>query len=258
MPLPKLGKQAKRIDRRTLQFMDYLKAALPAPPGSMGYSSKVPLPWPMMLNDILGDCVPAAAGHMVEEWTANTGKVVTPRDAAILKAYEDVGGYVKGDPSTDNGCVMLDMLNYWRQVGVANHKILAYAELPLAQSGPWERTMPAGFEYSTWLFGNVFLGIQLPISAQGQSVWSVPPGGPVDDGSPGSWGGHCVPIVGYGGTGVQVVSWGQKLNVTWNFLWAYADEAYAVLSSDWIAASGQAPNHFDLAALEADLQKITQ
>jgi hypothetical protein len=36
----------------------------------------------------------------------------------------------------------------------------------------------------------------------------------------------------------------------------YCDEAYGVLSADWIAANDQAPSNFDLAQLEADLGEM--
>jgi len=44
--------------------------------------------------------------------------------------------------------------------------------------------------------------------------------------------------------------------MTWGFLDTYCDEAYAVLSQDWIEKSGLAPSNFDLTALQADLQQI--
>jgi hypothetical protein len=55
---------------------------------------------------------------------------------------------------------------------------------------------------------------------------------------------------------VTVITWGAKQRVTWSFLDAYCDEAYAVLSADWIAAINQAPNNFELTQLAADLTEI--
>jgi hypothetical protein len=37
----------------------------------------------------------------------------------------------------------------------------------------------------------------------------------------------------------------------------YCSEAYALISKDWIKASGLAPSGFDLAALEKDLKLVT-
>ena len=42
----------------------------------------------------------------------------------------------------------------------------------------------------------------------------------------------------------------------WDFLDTFADEAYAVLSMDWIESNGIAPNGFDLVSLKQDLQGL--
>ncbi len=251
-----LGKLAPRLEKRTLRMTKYLKA--PPAPRSQDWTGAETV-WPMYLNDTLGDCVVAASGHMIEEWTANAGKPFQPDNAQILKAYEDVGGYIPGDPSTDNGAVMLDALNYWRQTGIAGHTILAYVGIDPLKSGSFDGKTWRSLEImdAIWLFGAAYIGLQMPLSAQGMDIWTVPPGGAFGDGSPGSWGGHCVPVVSYSQNGLTVITWGQKMRMSWNFLHAYADEAYGVLSQDWIEANNQAPNHFDLVALKADLQRIT-
>lgn len=245
----KLGKQAARHDDRTLQFSNYMKAtAPPAPPKVEDWTKKVQN-WPMMLNDQIGDCTCACAGHMIEEWTAYAhAPGYTPADPQILQAYEAVGGYKPEDPSTDQGAVILDVLNYWRQTGIAGHPIQSYVGI--------DPKNHSEVEDAVYLFGNCYIGVQLPLSAQNQRVWSVPPGGPTGQGAPGSWGGHAIPIVEYDSRGVTVITWGAKKRVTWSFLDTYCDEAYAVLSADWIAANNQAPSNFDLAQLQADLSAI--
>ena len=244
----RLGKTAPRRDRRTFRLSKYMPT-LPAPFDHVNWLSKPnAIGWPMMLNDTLGDCVCAASGHMVEQWTTYTGVPAILPDADVLAMYEQVGGYVPGDSSTDNGCGMLSALNWWRQTGLAGHKILGYAAVD------WNNLSEV--KNSIRFLGNLYLGIQLPISAQGQYSWQVPVGGPYGDGSPGSWGGHCIPVVSYDKTGLIVITWGQKFFMTWGFLHTYADEAYAVLSPDWIAATGLAPNQFNLAQLQADLAQL--
>ena len=258
----RLGKRAPRRDKRTLQFSKYVdRTKLPLPPKEAGYSLKVQ-DWPMMLNDQLGDCVIAAAGHMVEQWTQYaSGTPAIISDSDILKAYEDVGGYIPGQPWTDQGCDMLSALNYWRKTGIGGHKIAAYAALDLNQM--------LDVSLAVSLFGNVYLGVALPLYVQGSDVWEVPSHGPYGDGSPGSWGGHAIPIVGYSylppsninpnhEPGLQVVSWGQIYPMTWNFIVAYADEAYAVISQDWINKNGMSPSGFNMKALLADLAEITK
>jgi hypothetical protein len=206
--------------------------------------------WPMMLNDTLGDCVPAAMGHMVEQWSTYAGSPVIPTNAQVLSAYEAIGGYVPGDPSTDNGCDMLTALNYWRQTGIAGHKIFAFVQVnPLDADEIRE---------AIYLFGNVFTGLALPISAQGEDAWTVPPGGKSSpNGSPGSWGGHCVPSVADSPQSRTVVTWGEVLKMSPNFFIDYVDELYAVLSLDWIESNGLSPSQFNLAQLQADLEIVT-
>jgi hypothetical protein len=99
------------------------------------------------------------------------------------------------------------------------------------------------------------LGIQLPITAQGASTWEVPPN-LTGNGAPGSWGGHCVPIMYYDPENYMVVTWGQKLLAQANFVKIYSDEAYAVLSHEWVSGADLAPSGFDLTALEAELAKL--
>jgi hypothetical protein len=251
MKLPKLGKRLPKIDPRTLRLRDYiapLKAAFNGPPAHVNWVKTGAPAWPMMLNDSLGDCVCAAAGHMQEQWTTWKGQTITPGDSAILNMYEKVGGYVPGEPATDNGCNMLDALNWWKGTGIQGRRIAAYAAVNYEDR--------AEVKTAVELFGNLYLGIQLPLSAQGQNVWQVPVGGPSGNGAPGSWGGHCIPVVSYDPTGLIVVTWGQQLFMTWGFLNTYADEAYAVLSPDWIESSGFSPGKVDLAQLMADLAKI--
>jgi len=83
-------------------------------------------------------------------------------------------------------------------------------------------------------------------------VWVVPPGGPVGPGAPGSWGGHAVPVVAYDARTLTVITWGQRLSMTWGFFETYCDEAYAILDGDWLK-NNECPAGFDLATLEADL-----
>ncbi len=246
-----LGKRAVRHDHRTLKLADYLPTRLPAQPLAAGYTDKIDS-WPMFMNDTIGNCVIAAAGHMVQEWTTYASSPVLLTDKDILYGYEQVGGYVPGDPSTDQGCDMLTALNFWRKTGFGGHKIAAYVSINIKK--------PSEIALAVWLFGNVFAGFALPLTVQNQTTWSVPRGGTVGDGSPGSWGGHCVPIVGYsnvtGSAGTQIVTWGDVYSVTWPFISKYADELYAVLSPDWIERTGKAPSGFNMAQLQADLAAI--
>jgi len=108
---------------------------------------------------------------------------------------------------------------------------------------------------AVYLFEGCYIGLALPVSAQTQTVWSVPPGGAQGSGAPGSWGGHAVPVVAYDARSLTVITWGARKQMTWTFWDAYCDESYAALSSDMLK-HGKAPTGFDLTALQADLQNI--
>jgi hypothetical protein len=109
---------------------------------------------------------------------------------------------------------------------------------------------------SVYIFGGCYIGLALPISAQTQNVWSVPPGSLQGPGAPGSWGGHAVPVVAYDSLGLTVVTWGALKQMTWGFWDAYCDESYGLLSPDWVNAKKIAANGFNLAQLKADLKAI--
>jgi len=248
----KLGKQAARHDPRTLLLASYLTPSIPIPPPSFDLTAKVPH-WGMMVNDQLGDCTCAAAGHLLMEWTANAGKkMFTPTDKQIIAAYSAITGYNPVTGAHDDGAVEVDVLNYWRQSGIAGHKIGAYVALE-----------PANHSHimdSVYIFEGCYIGLQLPISAQAQvqnhQPWSVPPGGTTGDGKPGSWGGHAVPVVAYDTRGVTVVTWGALQLMTWSFWEAYTEEAYAILSNDYLTKKKQSPQGFNMQQLQEDLADL--
>jgi hypothetical protein len=113
----------------------------------------------MMENDQLGDCTCAAAGHLIMEWTKNAqSTMVTPTDDQIVAAYSAITGYNPQTGANDNGAVEVDVLNYWRQTGIAGHQIQAYMAL---EPSNHQHVMDA-----VWIFGGCYIGLALPKSAQ--------------------------------------------------------------------------------------------
>ncbi len=241
----RLGKLAARHDNRTLLFAKYASPTLPLPPPAKDWGSKVKS-WPMYANDRIGDCTCAAAGHMVEAWTSQAKKAIAvPTDKEVLAAYEQVSGYNPRTGANDNGAVELDVLKYWRKTGIGSHKLGAFVYV--------EPKNHLHVKQSVMLFGGIYIGLTLPVSAQDQDVWTVPAGGTNGPGAPGSWGGHAVNVVAYDDHGITVITWGAKKRMTWAFWDAYCEEAYALLSRDFINAKGAAPSGFNLAQLKKDL-----
>lgn len=245
----RLGKNRPKFDSRTLLFGAYTTKNLPSPPSSVDYSKAV-TSWPMMGNDTNGDCTCAAAGHMIEEWTANTGTQKTLPDTTILSAYRHFAG---SDP--DAGASMLDVLKYWRKTGIGGDKIMGFVQL--------QPRSTIQVKDSISLFGNCYIGVSLPdfaVSANANVIttpWVVPPQGPVGDAAPNPDNGHCIPAVGYDDRNLYVVTWGTLKMMSWEFYQTYMDEAFAVLSHDWISQKlGTAPSGFNLATLQQDLSSV--
>ena len=237
-----LGKLEVKPDTRNLQLARYIDdaQALPAVPASIDWSQKV-AGWPMYGNDTLGDCTCAAVGHMEEAWSANVGAPEVPNEQAVLDLYWATG-------TQDTGRYCLDVLNYWQSTGFdGSEKILAFAQID-----PQNRLH---LEFACWAFGGVYIGVRLPKSAQAQKdEWALTSG---PDAEPGSWGGHCVNLVDYTEGGPTCVTWGRLMPMGWDFFDAYCDEAYAVISPDFIGANNQAPSGFALDELKADLAQVT-
>jgi hypothetical protein len=242
----KLGKLPPRVDVRTLSLKEYIdRARLPEPPDVLDVTTHV-TDWPMYANDRIGDCTTAAAAHMIEAWTAESrGAAVEVTESSVLAAF----GRVKiVDPLTgEEGAVELDVLRDWRKHGVGHHRIGAFARVSV-HDHLLVRT-------ASWLFGGLYIGLALPLSAQSQQTWDWN-GSLSGDDRPGSWGGHAVDVVRYSHGSLTAVTWGRLQDLTWSFWDRYVDEAYCILSNDFLAGD-RAPNGFDLEALKADLALVT-
>jgi len=252
----KLGRKAIKTDTRTLALGRYLTPALQPPPAAQDWTKGI-TSWGMMLNgpdpnnppsapDGLGDCTIAGVAHAIQVFTANTGSMVTVPDATILNYYEQWDGYVPGKSNTDTGGIELDVLNDWQKQGFAGNALMAFADPKPANLTEVRQSIA--------LFGGVYIGLSLPLTAQNQDVWDVVPRGGAKA-KPGSWGGHCVFVPKYDAKSFTCITWGQLKTMTVAFWNKYCDEAHALLAQDWLTAKG-APNGFDQAQLQADLNAI--
>jgi hypothetical protein len=201
-------------------------------------------------NDVYGDCTCAAAGHMIQNWTANAGGEQDPTEASVIKFYEAL----VGTPGPDVGCNARTVLNYWHHTGLGKHKIRGYTQLE-----PRNHTQAKDALY---MFGSVYIGVALPnFAVHGDLLhvpWVVPSHGPVGGAAPNPQNGHCIPAVAYDARNLYVVTWGALKSMSWQFYDAYADEAYAVLSNDFIKKNNKNAAGFDLAQLDQDLAQLAQ
>jgi hypothetical protein len=202
----------------------------------------------MLMNDKLGCCTIAAALHMSQAWEANVGKQFVPTDAEVLAGYEAACGYLPADPdNTDNGGVMLDVLNFWRKTGIGGKQILAFAKVDV--------TNAVEVKSAINIFGGINIGVGLPISAQGQqNIWTVVPG---RKGQSYSWGGHDVCVLDFDNKHLSFISWGRVMSMTWGFFRKYCDEGYAIATEEWLNESGCTPTGLKKDALLADVAALS-
>lgn len=247
----KLGRTGTHTPK--LHLGQYLSASA-EPPASVhrglftGYTD-------VLANDTLGDCGEAMTLHGIEGMHHAAGTTVpafTRQDAINL--YEVVGGYVPGNPNTDQGTDNSVLIKDWEGAGVkcaadgSVHKITGSVAV--------DATNIVECQTAIYEFGALFCAVDLPITAQGQTVWSVVGNGQTGNSAPGSWGGHDVVAMAYSGDTIDVDTWGVWTPVTADFRTTYQAGFFAVVSQDMLNRSGVSPTGLDWSALVADLQAL--
>lgn len=182
----RLGRKGIRHDPRTLRFTDYIKK-LPPIPASCDHTSKV-ADWGMLGNSTKGDCVLAAFGHGILDWTTFASTPKVPTEQQVLALYD------KLSPG-DQGLVILDTLNYWRNPGCWNDTLYAYAQLATGDTNQAEAAISC--------FGFTVIGMALP-DQNTFGPWTQ------TTGSPDFNNGHCVILTGYDRAKqtFDAISWG--------------------------------------------------
>ena len=215
--------------------------------------------WPMYGNDRLGDCTIAAAGHMFGAWTAYAGTATAEAlfsDSAIVSAYSACGGYVPGDPSTDNGCVMADVLAYLQSTGLTDvngkaHKVAGYAAL----GNPADEDL---LGQVLDVFGSVYVGFNVQAHMMTEfehhQVWTWQPGDQLV-------GGHCVPLQRREPAGsrhgiLDYITWAAEQHADFGWQAHAVEEAWAVVTEDWVRANGTTPEGLDLQQLLSDMTYV--
>ena len=195
------------------RLRNYLRASLPAPPTSCDYSPAALKALAQMYgNNTLGDCVIAGGYHIVGVETGNAGDMFIATQAQIIKDYSAIGGYVPGDPSTDNGCDEDTATNWWEAHGFADGtKLLGAVSVDPANT----TEVMQGLD----LFENCMFGVNLPdawvnpMPSKSGFVWDVA-------GDPDPENGHCFigcgyNIKGYTKQGILIATWGMTGLITW-------------------------------------------
>jgi len=248
----KLGRKPAKFDLRIPMLSKYT-SNLPPQPDSYTWDKGISQ-WGMMANDRLGDCTAAALAHQVSVWTVNASEEVTLTDAQVIKFYSDTCGYVPGDPQTDVGGVESDILKQWYATPglLGGYNLLGFAAIRP------QSTTSNSIRDAIYIFGGAYLGINLPETIKNQGyLWQVHAQGPVGPGAPGSLGGHAVIAVAYDTRVIEIISWGTRYWITWDFYRTYCEEAYALISEAWIdRTSSKSPLGNNLAELKDDMNAL--
>jgi hypothetical protein len=205
-------------------------------------------------NDNLGDCVIAAGYHIVGVETGNAGTAYRATSAQIVHDYSAIGGYVPGDPNTDQGCELPTALSYWQSHGFTDGtKLLGSIAV--------DATNLHEVQLACYLFENLFFGIDLPdawiapFPSDNGFVWDI--AGGIDPQN-----GHCIMGMGYDTRGVKIDTWGMLGTLTWAAVAKYATataggELHVMLSPDQLAkGQTKAPNGIAWADLISDFDAL--
>ena len=233
----KLGRLAPTRPFGVAELGTYAMGKLPGPPAQV----KPPVAqWGMDGNDQFGDCTIAGVDHLLAAWNAEFGeKDARPTQSTIVETYFSLTG------GADAGLNEHAVLETWRTKGLFGNKIAAYA--------PINTRNIVEIHQAIALYGAAYLGIMLPQSAQEDFAagkpWTYDPSSPIE-------GGHCIDAVGYDATGIQCVSWGAVVTVTYPFLAHFLEEAWCVIGHELVEAKKDALG-IDLATLTRDLNQLS-
>jgi hypothetical protein len=250
-----LGKLPKRSDPRTLSLPALLTGEITAQAAASNEDHRPGKPWAMLGNDELEDCAVAAAAHAEMLWAAmHRPGLPDPTLTQVIDAYSKITGYKPEDQTTDKGADLLSVLKYWKQTGIADQKIGAFAEI-----------LPRDVGTLRWTIANLdlaYVGLQLPAAWKTPHTTDPRPRFTPERKTlnPATWQnpyrGHCVIYTGYTEDSFTCVSWGELVTVPLSFHQAYCDEAYAIIAPRRLHGLAAAPSQLDITKLKRTLAQV--
>jgi hypothetical protein len=230
-------------DKRTIRFSDIIPK-LPAYPSAYDVDSQYPnlVDARQFANGpdspSYGDCVKAGRAHATFRYEYKEQGIQIPiLDSEVINDYfQETGG-------GDDGLDMINSLNDWRKgwtIGGKLYNIYAYAQT----SASANQNMAA-----IYFLNGLYIGLNMPISAQTQDTWDITSG---PNSQPGSWGGHCVYVKAYDIKTLTCITWGMPKQMTWNFFTYYCNQPFAIVQN---RCTPNSP--IDQTALDAILAEIT-
>lgn len=242
----RFGKRPPIKDYRTFLLGSYLKDDIPEPPEKINSCNRVynnlkiyepKILFPMMENDEIGNCTIVGMAHGDTVWSGLVGNKSIYPDELVRKIYFHLTG---GD---DTGLSMLPVLDYFRKNIVLGETIFAYMSLNIRNHKHVKQAIA--------LFGGLFVGFQVQEKCMedflNKRIWT--PGKLINAG-------HAVFITGYDMYGLDILTWGNTHQGTWDWWDECVDEAYVILPPEAIDPDF-APG-FDFEKLKKDLVSVSQ
>jgi hypothetical protein len=240
------GRQPRSFDQAVPHWSSLRLArrgiAPPPIPPVLNWRKGLPAQLSIMLNGdtpgnpsapILGDCSQVGLRRLRTAWLWNAaGVLVNDDDALVEQGYSESTGYVRGNPATDLGGNLQDVLKWAMVTGMptangGRDKIIGFIEIDARHPGDIRRAIAE--------CGGVYCGGALPASWMEISpgdTWGV--SGPGVDG-------HCTVGLSYDETGIGMDTWGFAVPTTEAAVERYYDEIYAVVSEDFVMKTGKTP-----------------
>jgi hypothetical protein len=198
---------------------DYVKSKLPAPPACIDVRLRT-IRWTETV--VRGDCTIAGVRHLIAAWNIELGVTDSvPGQAVVMQTYLELRG------GQDSGLNEDSVLATWRTQGLLGAKVLADAPVDIKDL--------VGLYQAVACYGGAYLGIACPELAkeqfQANQPWTCVKGPPIE-------GGQCIVALGSDDTGLLCATWGGVAQVTFPFLARCLDEAWAIISDEFVRAGG--------------------
>lgn len=256
----RLGKQGYSHNSLTLMLAKLVLPEIRVPAKYDFDKGKKPFPSRMWGNDAYGDCVIGGrANHMIRLERVEQRRTIPLSDDDAVTLYKALTGCQTAGDANDTGLVVLDAMKQWKNQGwtlSGKSGVRSSRCYTIAAYGELEPQDHEQLKMGIYALHGAHMGFWLPTAVQSQTAngrWDYN-GESGPEWQPGSWGGHLVYSKRYDENGVYVITWGQEVLVTWNFVDKYCDESWAVVDN---LDSWRTKQTINVPALMKELQQIS-
>jgi hypothetical protein len=163
-----------------------------------------------LLNNELGICGPDACVNWLKTMAAATGRNAIVDAGDALGAYQAMG--YNGKPSSDNGVVLMDLLQWWTDNAIGGFKLDCFFVIGYLDPVHLATAMQ---------IAPLIVGAELTMACQSTDTWD---GSAASD--PREWGGHAYLAHSWSPGGANGKSWGEPVYSTPDFQRARWRECY--------------------------------